>query len=230
VLTGLAAGARYVLGRRGPAAALGATGGNRFLYGILFLMSILLYRNYFYRSAGANAALSHYTVLVIASALGYACAALITPRLAKVLGKPAWITILLAAGAVIIGPLGETFSQAAFLVIGFGLNLVGQGVAICATTVLQEEVDDGYRGRVFSFYDMMFNITFVAGAALSAAFMPVSGRSPAIIGLVAVGYAVTAAGYWLASRLASPGGGGGQPPSGAGGAPSPSPSAQRTSS
>jgi hypothetical protein len=231
VLTGLAAGARYVLRRRGPAAALGATGGNRFLYGTLFLMSILLYRNYFYRSAGANAALSHYTVLVIASALGYACAALVTPRLTKVISKPAWITVLLAAGAVITGPLGETFSQVPFLIIGFCLNLVGQGVAICATTILQEDVDDDYRGRVFSFYDMMFNITFVAGAALSAAFMPVTGRSAAIIGLVAVGYAVTAAVYWLAGRLPSPEGGGGQPPpSGAGGAPSPSPSAQRSSS
>jgi hypothetical protein len=230
VLTGLAAGARYVLRRRGPAATLGATAGNRFLYGILFLMSILLYRNYFYRSAGANAALSHYTVLVITSALGYACAALVTPRVTKVLSKPSWITVLLAAGAVITGPLGETFSQAAFLIIGFALNLVGQGVAICATTILQEEVDDDYRGRVFSFYDMMFNITFVAGAALSAAFMPVTGRSAAIIGLVSVGYAVTAAAYWLAGRLSSPRGGDSQPPPGAGGAPSPSPSAQRSSS
>jgi hypothetical protein len=231
VLAGLAAGARYVLRRRGPAAALGATGGNRFLYGILFLMSILLYRNYFYRSAGANTALSHYTLLVIASALGYACAALITPRLTKVLSKPAWITVLLAAAALISGPLGETFSQVAFLIIGFALNLVGQGVAICATTILQEEVDDDYRGRVFSFYDMMFNITFVAGAGLSAAFMPATGRSAAIIGLVAAGYAVTAGAYWLASRLPSPEGGEGQPPpSGAGGAPSPSPSAQRSSS
>jgi MFS family permease len=230
VLAGLAAGARYVLRRRGAAAALGATGGNRFLYGILFLMSILLYRNYFYRSAGANAALSHYTVLVIASALGYASAALVTPRLTKVLSKPAWITVLLAAAAIISGPLGETFSQVAFLIIGFVLNLVGQGVAICATTILQEEVGDDYRGRVFSFYDMTFNITFVAGAALSAAFMPVTGRSAAIIGLVAVGYAVTAAAYWLAGRLGSPEGGDGQLPSGAGGAPSPSPSAQCCSS
>jgi len=230
VLAGLAAGARYVLRRRAAAAALGATGGNRFLYGILFLMSILLYRNYFYRSAGANAALSHYTVLVIASALGYASAALVTPRLTKVLSKPAWITVLLAAAAIISGPLGETFSQVAFLIIGFTLNLAGQGVAICATTILQEEVDDHYRGRVFSFYDMTFNVTFVAGAALSAAFMPVTGRSAAIIGLVAVGYAVTAAAYWLAGRLGSPEGGDGQPPSGAGGAPSPSPSAQCTSS
>jgi MFS-type transporter involved in bile tolerance (Atg22 family) len=229
VLAGLVAGARYVLRRRGPAAALGATGGNRFLYGILFLMSILLYRNYFYRAAGANAALSHYTVLVIASALGYACAALITPRLARVLGKPAWITVLLAAAAIIVGPLGETFSQVAFLIIGFTLNLAGQGVAICATTILQEEVDDHYRGRVFSFYDMTFNVTFVAGAGLSAVFMPVNGRSAVIIGVVAVGYAVTAAAYWVASRL--PSSNEGQPPAGgSGGDPSPSASAQRSSS
>jgi hypothetical protein len=84
---------------------------------------------------------------------------------------------------------------------------------------------------VFSFYDMMFNITFVAGAALSAAFMPVTGRSAAIIGLVAVGYVVAAAAYWLAGRRPSPAGGNGQPSSsGAGGAPSPSRSAQRRSS
>jgi hypothetical protein len=36
---------------------------------------------------------------------------------------------------------------------------------------LQEEVDDAYRGRVFAFYDMMFNAAYVAGMmiALSAA-------------------------------------------------------------
>jgi hypothetical protein len=45
-----------------------------------------------------------------------------------------------------------------------------------------------------------------------------------------VGYAVTAAAYWLAGRLGSPEGGDGQLPSGAGGAPSPSPSAQFCSS
>ena len=54
-------------------------------------------------------------------------------------------------------------------------------MAICATTILQEEVDDAYRGRVFAFYDMMFNVTYAAGAALSAAFMPANGHSPAIV-------------------------------------------------
>ncbi|HEY2128243.1 MAG TPA: MFS transporter [Streptosporangiaceae bacterium] len=206
VAAGLAAGARYLFRRRGPAAALGATGANRLLYGVLFLMSILLYRNYFYRSAGANTALSHFTVLVLVSAVGYGCAALITPGLTKRLGKPTWMALLLASAGVVMGALGETFSQPAFLVIGFWLNLVGQGLAICATTILQEQVEDAYRGRVFAFYDMTFNITFVCGAALGAAFMPANGRSPALIALVAAGYLVAAAAYWLVGRESSGGG------------------------
>ncbi len=205
VTAGLVAGARYLIRRRGPAAALGATGANRFLYGILFLMSILLYRNYFYRSAGANTALSHFTVLVLVSAVGYGCAALITPGLTRRLGKPAWIAVLLASGGIVMAALGETFSQPAYLAIGFWLNLVGQGIAICATTILQEQVDDEYRGRVFAFYDVTFNVTFVAGAALSAAFMPATGRAPVIIALVAAGYLVAAAAYWLAGRESSGG-------------------------
>jgi MFS family permease len=171
----------------------------------LFLMSILLYRNYFYPSSSAVAE-AHFVTLATVSAVGYACAALITPPVTRRLAKPAWIAVLLAASAVVTGALGQSFDQIAYLVIGFGLNLAGQGVAICSTTILQEEVDDTYRGRVFAFYDMTFNVTYVAGAALSAAFMPLTGRSPVIIGLVAVGYAVTAAGYWLLSRQPSAGG------------------------
>ncbi len=56
VAAGLAGGVRFVVRRRGPAAALGAIGGNRFCYGILFLMSILLYRNFFYHGAKASTA------------------------------------------------------------------------------------------------------------------------------------------------------------------------------
>ena len=74
----LAAGARYALRRRGPATALGATGGSKFLYGILFVMSILLYRNYFYPSS-APVAEGHYLVLASVSAIGYFCAALVVP-------------------------------------------------------------------------------------------------------------------------------------------------------
>ena len=229
VAAGLADGARYVLSRRGPAAALGATGGFSFLFGPLFLMSLLLYRDYFYRSSVGTAE-GHVGGLVIASGIGYACAALITPPVTRRLSKPAWITLLLIASAVVTITLGETFVQVAYLAIGFCLYLTRQGVAICATTILQEEVGDAYRGRVFAFYDMMFNVTFVIGAALSAAFMPVNGHSPVIVGVVAAGFAVAAAGYWLAAgRGQSPSGSG--PGSGAGsGGTIPASAAQRSSS
>src|SRR4029077_16371556 len=143
----------------------------------------------------------------IASGIGYACAAVITPPITRRLSKPAWITVLLLASAVLTVTLGETFNQLAYLAIGFGLYLTRQGVAICAVTILQQEVTDQYRGRVFAFYDMMSNIPYVAGAALSAAFMPSDGHSPGIVALVAAGYAILAGAYWLARprRQSSPG-------------------------
>jgi hypothetical protein len=199
VAAGLVDGARYVARQRGPAAAMGATGAFSFLFGPLFLMTILLYRNYFYTSS-AGVAEGHIGTLVVASGIGYFCAALVTPAATRRLSKPTWITLLLAASAVVTATLGETFVQAAYLAVGFCLYLTRQGVAICAVTILQEEVNDAYRGRVFAFYDMMFNAAYVAGAALSVVIMPANGHSPGLIALVGAGFAVVAAVYWLAAR------------------------------
>ena len=67
------------------------------MYGILLLMSILLYRNYFYATASANTSLKHFTLVVIAAALGYGAAAVVTPLATRRLAKQTWIAILLAA-------------------------------------------------------------------------------------------------------------------------------------
>jgi MFS family permease len=202
VAAGLVAGVRYIARRRAPAAALGATAGFSLLLGPLFLMAILLYRNYFYRSS-VSLAEGHFGTLVVVAGIGYFCAALLTPAATRRLSKPAWITVLLAASAVVTAALGETFVQLAYLAIGFCLYLTRQGVAISATTILQEEVDDAYRGRAFAFYDMMYNVTYAIGAAIFAAFMPSDGRSSIIVGVVAAGYAIVAAAYWLSARGAA---------------------------
>lgn len=194
----LADGAGYILRRREPRAALGVTGAFSFLYGAVFLMALILYRNYFYPSHVTVAA-AHIGQLAISSAVGYACAALITPPATRRLSKQAWITIMLLATAVATFGLGETYLQIAYLAIGFLIYLTKQSVAICATTILQEEIEDVYRGRAFAFYDMMGNITMAAGAATFAAFMPDSGKSPVIIAAVAVCFALSAAAYRLAA-------------------------------
>jgi MFS family permease len=209
------AAARYAARHRGPATVLGATGAGKFLFGILSVLSILLYRNYFYPSS-APVAEGHVVVLATVSAIGYGCAALVVPPATRRLSKPAVIALLLAGSAVTTAALGETFDEIAFLAFGFLIYLCSQGVAICATTVLQEETEDAYRGRLFAFYDVMFNVSLALGALLSAVFMPLNGKSAVLIGVVAAGYAVAAAGYWLLSRQPSPSGSAGPGPSGSG--------------
>jgi MFS family permease len=231
VAAGLAKGVRFVFRRRGPVAAIGAIGGNRFFYGILFLMSILLYRNYFYLGAKASTAETHYGYLAAAGAVGYFLSALLTPTVARRLTKPAVIALSLAVSAVLIGSLGQTFNQIAYIFMAFCLGLVGQATAICATTILQEQLPDDYRGRGFSYYDMMFNITFAAGALICLPFLPSSGKSAALMGFVAIGYGVTAGGYWLASRhSAEPGSRPAGSPGSGGGTSSPADAAQASSS
>jgi hypothetical protein len=205
VAAGLAAGARHVAARRRAAAALLATGAHRFGYGILLLMSVLLYRNYFYAHNGANVALKHYLILGISSAIGYGLAALVTPGATRRMSAAAWVTVLLAGGGAVTGLLGAGFRQLQFVVLGFMLGLVAQGLTIATTTIIQREVDDGFLGRMFSINDTVYNAAFVLGAVVSALFMPVTGRSYAMLAVAAVGYLAAAGGYWLVS---------GQPPAG----------------
>ena len=205
VAAGLVDGLRHVWHKRSARAALTATGSHRFLYGILLLMSILLYRNYFYPgSHNGNEALSHFLPVVVGSAIGYGVAAWLTPIVTRRRTKEAWITALLAAAGVLVVAFGLSFGQLEFIAIGFGLGVVAQGVAICTTTILQREMEDDFRGRVFSVYDMMFNVTFVIGAAVSAGFMPVTGRSAPMVLVVGCGYVVAAVGYRLMAGQSSP--------------------------
>ena len=63
---------------------------------------------------------------------------------------------------------------------------------------MQAYVDDAYRGRVFSLYDVIFNVAFVAAAAVAAVVLPPNGKSYPVLAAVALGYVGTALVYaWL---------------------------------
>jgi MFS family permease len=107
-----------------------------------------------------------------------------------------WVTALLVLAAVVQVLPGAFYTEPTLLVSAFTLGLVSQGVKISVDTLVQEWVDDAFRGRVFSFYDVIFNVAFVAAAAVSAVILPMDGKSYAALALIALGYAVTAAVYW----------------------------------
>jgi hypothetical protein len=204
VAAGLISGLRHVWERRPARGALIATAAHRFLYGVLLLMSILLYRNYFFHGSNGNAALAHFLPVIISSAIGYGTAAWLTPMATSRMSSAAWVTSMLALGGVVTGTLGLTFGQPEYVAIGFMLGVVAQGIAISTTTILQQETADGFRGRVFSVNDMLYNTSFVLGAAACAGFLPDSGHSPAVLIVAAVGYLAAAAGYWFISSYPRP--------------------------
>jgi MFS family permease len=195
VARGLLGGLRHLGERRRAAYALGAVGVHRALYGILLLQALLLYRNYFYPPSNAHEALGHAAPLVAISAVGFGLAAVLTPIGTKRFGKDAWIAGWLAAGAVITVTLGTTFNQVAFLALGLGMGLSAQSVKICVDTTVQQVVDDAYMGRVFSLYDMLYNVAWVIGPAIAVPFLPTTGKSYLVVLAIGIGYLAAAGAY-----------------------------------
>jgi hypothetical protein len=193
VLRGLLDGARHVRARRPAAAALAAIGVHRFLYGITTIMTVLLFRNLF--AGSALAGLGGFALALVVSGIGYFLAAVITPMVTERISKEAWITIQLAFAGVAEFALGAPFTPVPFIVGGFLLGIAAQGVKLCVDTIVQTIILDAYRGRVFSFYDMIFNGLYVAGFAAAAAILPPSGKSYPALALIGAGYLVAAAGY-----------------------------------
>ena len=177
---------------------------HRALYGTLLVEALLLYRNYFFHGGNGNKALGHVTLLVVASAIGFGLAALITPQGVKRVTKDSWITIWLFIGGLVTIAIAPTFNQYAYLLLGFALGLSAQCVKICVDTTVQQTVDDQYMGRVFSLYDMLFNAAYVLGPAIAVPFLPVTGKSYLVVLIVGVLYLVAAAVYSALTRSADP--------------------------
>lgn len=195
VFHGLLAGLRHVREVRPARDALVMIGAQRFGYAISLVCTLLLYRNYFADDGIFRADLAGLGQVAGAVALGTGLAALITPEATRRLGAIGYPAGMLVIGAGVQLLLSLHFALPATLSAVFLLALVAQSVKICVDTTLQTQVADEYRGRVFSLYDTLFNVTFVGAAILTALVLPESGRSPVAVVATAIGYLVVAGVY-----------------------------------
>lgn len=192
-------GARHVRERRPAFHALAAIGVHRFAYGISFIATLLLCRNHFVDPRDVDAGFRLLALVFGASAVGFALAALITPA-ASLRWRPAgWIWRCFAAAAVTEYVFVATISVPLVLVGALILGVAAQGSKICVDAIVQSFVDDDYRGRVFAFYDVVFNLAFVIAAATAALVVPTDGYSPPVYALIGTLYIVAAVGYSRAS-------------------------------
>ncbi|MFG2998110.1 MFS transporter [Streptomyces sp. NPDC048340] len=186
---GMAEGLRHLADRREAAQTLAAMTMMRFCYGALFVMLLMLCR-YSWSDNEADG-LALLGVAVGASGAGFFAAAVVTPWLVGRLGTHGAITLCAAGAAVLVPMLGLFFAPGPMLAAAFVLGLATQGAKISTDTVVQSRVDDDFRGRVFSVYDVLFNVAFVGAAAVASLMLPVDGESVPLILSVAALYAST---------------------------------------
>ncbi|MFC7469354.1 MFS transporter [Actinomadura keratinilytica] len=113
------------------------------------------------------------------------------------LGRPSagggrWIVACAAGAAVLELALGLTFAPVPLLAGAFVLGVATQGAKIATDTIVQASVADDFRGRIFSVYDVLFNVAFVAAAGVSALLLPADGKSAGLVVLVALIYGAVA--------------------------------------
>ncbi|MEV5882288.1 MFS transporter [Streptomyces sp. NPDC052020] len=188
----LAAGVRHLAApaRREAAWALAAMTLMRFCYGALLVILLMLCR--YALTSGTDEGLALLGLALGVSGAGFFAAAVITPWAAGRLGPGRWMVVCAATAAVLEPALGLPFATAPLLVAAFVLGLTTQGSKIATDTVVQSSVEDAFRGRIFSVYDVLFNIAFVGAAGVAALMLPPDGRSVPLVLMVAVVYAAVA--------------------------------------
>jgi MFS family permease len=200
VASGFASGARYLWRHRPSARALGVAYGLRGLFGLWTIMTLLLYRNTFDDQGPLRDGLVGAGQAATAGGVGLVLAALVTPRVTRRIGRHRWVVLGTALPAVSGLALGMPYQLPLYLlsaaVLGFGMH----SAKVCIDTIVQETVEDDFRGRAFAMYDAGSNVAFAAMAVVGAYALPVSGRSPATIAAMSAAYLLIAASYATATR------------------------------
>jgi MFS family permease len=175
VVRELGDGAKRLLHTPRALAPISSVTWNQFLNGIVFVVSLVVFRERFHSGVGS------YSSLVVAGGIGVLLG-LATVNLVE--GRFTRRTVI--AGSFVISgvPLilvAFAINRYDILVVSFLLGLAYAWLKITADTMTQETIPDRFRGRVFSIYDIAQNMSGVVAALLAIPL--VNNRS--IGGLVA---------------------------------------------
>lgn len=195
VVRGLVDGLRHLRERRTAAYALGTITASRFGFGFITVVVVLLYRGHFHAGQDPDRAFADLAFFGAATALGFFGAAVFTPPVVERRGTGRWMVGLLSAAATATVVPVLWLHRPVLVGLGAVIGLCVQGVKICVDTLVQTEIDDEFRGRVFSVYDVLYNGAFVASAAVAAGFVPDDGVAPGVLIAAAAVFALTAAAY-----------------------------------
>lgn len=202
LLRGLRSGAAYLARRVTPLHALLVMAAHRFLYGLLFVASILISRSIL--ASPGDDGLGKFGIVVTFAGIGFGLAAILTPAFKPRVSRHSWVVACLLVGGAAQGLLA--FSSAAWVLLTAAaiLSFAVQGGKIAIDTIVQRDTKDSVRGRAFTLYDMAYNLALIASAGVCVLVLPDNGYSAIVMGATAAVYPVLALVYGLAPREPRP--------------------------
>ena len=156
----------------------------------LTLIALLLERNTFNDPADSEAGLAGLSFTLSIAAVGFVVGAVAAPYGVRRVGRHRWMRFSLIASTC--GPLFILFVRTPLTLIcaAFVTALFGQSLKVTNDALVQSKIDDIYRGRVFSVYDVVVNGAIVSGAVIAALLLPNSGDTYIVPALVSAIYLI----------------------------------------
>lgn len=197
VVRGMVGGVRHLAERRPAARAMGLVTVHRAIFGAATLLTLLQAREVLH-PGDPDAAIAAIGLTSLAAGAGALAGAVVAPWLSRRIGPVEWSVLALVV-CVTVGAIGVAMpTTTGFLVRGLFLGFAGQTIKVCSDTIVQEDVDDTHRGRVFSWYDVLVNVGIVAGVvAATVALSTDAGAAALAVGMVVL---ACAAGAWALLR------------------------------
>lgn len=186
-LIDLASGIRYLRSKTDSSLAIVAVSIQRGGLTALTVAALLMERNLFHDSKFPDRGLAGLATVITGAGIGVVIGAVITPPFVQKLGRHRWLRINMAFGA--IPAFLIAWSSAVTLpLLALWASVCGQAVKVTCDALVQHHVDDPFRGRVFSVYDMTVNICIVLGASAAAQVIAPTGRGVVVPAGVAVAF------------------------------------------
>ena len=153
----------------------------------LTLIALLLERNTFHNPKDSEAGLAGLSFTLSLAACGFVVGAVIAPYGVRKVGRHRWMRFSLIASA--FGPFFIIFVRTplTLAIAAIITALFGQSLKVTNDALVQSKIDDIYRGRVFSVYDVVVNGAIVSGAVVAALLLPDTGDTflvPLIVSLL----------------------------------------------
>ena len=157
----------------------------------LTLMGLLLERNTFNPPNNPDAGLAGFAYALGVAGVGFGVGSFITPFFVNYFGRHRWIRAMMVAPFPFLLLFAFLPQEWLLLTTAFFIATCGQAVKVTNDALVQSQIADEFRGRVFAFYDVAVNGLIVLGAILAALILPKSGKSIELPLLTIVAFALT---------------------------------------